>query len=135
MTSPESPESPFCISGPVQKVHHPLGVDFVDYLNRKHTKAMKEPISAAELIPAVVADLAEQVARQPDAPTRILLSEAASRHLAATGEKCFVVIDRASYPDDPKRWIIYLVPCSIAQADAAVRVAMGQSTERRKRSD
>lgn len=75
--------------------------------------------TAAELVPEVIADF-----------TRILLSEAASRHLSATGENCFAVVGKASWPDNPARWVLYLLPCSIAQADSAVRVARGLSTER-----
>jgi hypothetical protein len=66
-------------------------------------------------------------------PIRILLSEAASRHLTETGEKCFAVIGKASHPDNPARWILYLMPCDIPTADAACRVARGISKERRPR--
>jgi len=70
--------------------------------------------------------------------TRILLSEAASRHLDATGERCFIVASRAmrgtEEPQTMGRWALHLVPCSIADANAAVRVATGQSTERKPRT-
>ena len=56
---------------------------------------------------------------------RILLSETASRHLAEHGAACFAVVGRATYPADPKRWIVYLLPCSIEAANAATSVALG----------
>jgi hypothetical protein len=69
---------------------------------------------------------------------RILLSEAASRHLAATGERCFVIASRAmrgaEEPDTMGRWALYLVPCSLADANAAVRVARGISKESKPRN-
>jgi hypothetical protein len=64
-------------------------------------------------------------------PIRILLSKAASDHLTASGESCFAVIGRASYPDDPSRWVLHLQPCDIATADNAVAVAQGRATARR----
>lgn len=67
---------------------------------------------------------------------RILLSEQASRHLDGTGERAFIVVSRAmrgaEEPETRGRWALWLVPCTIAQADAAVRVATGKSSERRK---
>lgn len=70
-------------------------------------------------------------------PIRILLSEAASRHLTATGEHAFIVASRAmrgvEEPDTAGRWALWLVPCSITTADAAVRVARGLTTERKQR--
>ena len=67
--------------------------------------------------------------------TRILLSQAASRHLSATGERAFVVVSRGSYPDSAGRWVMHLLPCDVTAANAAVRVALGQSAERRKRQN
>jgi hypothetical protein len=64
-------------------------------------------------------------------PIRILLGQAASDHLNAAGESCFAVVGRASYPDDPSRWVLHLQPCDIATADAAVAVAQGRATARR----
>ena len=61
---------------------------------------------------------------------RILLGRTASDHLSAVGEQCFVVVGRASYPDDPTRWVIHLVPSTIKDADNAVRVARGLATAR-----
>jgi hypothetical protein len=55
-------------------------------------------------------------------PIRILLSEAASAHLTATGEACFIVIGKASHPDDSSRWVIHLQPCDIGTANDANRI-------------
>lgn len=96
-------------------VHGPTVAPRRDRVSHTHT--------AAELVPAVIADF-----------TRILLSEAASRHLSQNGQSCFAVTAKASWPDDPTRWVLYLVPCSIAQADAAVRVARGLSLERKPKA-
>ncbi len=56
---------------------------------------------------------------------RILLSQAASDHLTATGESAFMVIGRASHPDDPARWVIHLLPVPMATASAACEIALG----------
>ncbi len=56
---------------------------------------------------------------------RILLSQAASEALTATGESAFLVIGKASHPDDPSRWVIHLVPVPMATASAACSVALG----------
>jgi hypothetical protein len=63
-------------------------------------------------------------------PIRILLSKAASDHLTKAGEACFAVVGRQSHPDDPTRWILHVVPCDIATADSAVKVAKGEATAR-----
>jgi hypothetical protein len=56
---------------------------------------------------------------------RILLSEAASRHLLEAGS-FFAVIQRGSYPShDGNRMVIHLLPCDYATAAAAVEVAQG----------
>ena len=71
-------------------------------------------------------------------PVRILLSETASRHLTETGEHAFIVVSRArrgaEEPETAGRWALWLVPCSIAEADSAVRVARGISKERKTRN-
>jgi hypothetical protein len=56
---------------------------------------------------------------------RILLGQRASDHLTATGESAFLVIGKASHPDDPSRWILHLVPVPMATASAACEIAMG----------
>lgn len=73
----------------------------------------------------------------PTAPmtaTRILLSEAASRHLDAIGEDCFVVTSFDRSDERSGRWVLHLIPCTLGQANSAVRVATGQSTERRTKT-
>lgn len=62
----------------------------------------------------------------PGEPVRILLSEAVSRHLTATGESAFVVIGKASLPDNPGRWALHLVPVDLQLACQACEVATGQ---------
>jgi hypothetical protein len=64
-------------------------------------------------------------------PIRILLGPTASAHLTAAGESCFAVVGRASYPNDPSRWVLHLQPCDIATADNAVAVAQGRATARK----
>lgn len=57
---------------------------------------------------------------------RILLSEAASATLTATGESAFLIVGKVSWPDDPSRWVIHLVPVPMATAAAACQVALGE---------
>ena len=56
---------------------------------------------------------------------RILLGQRASDHLSATGEAAFLVIGKASLPDDPSRWVIHLLPVPMATASAACEIALG----------
>lgn len=63
-------------------------------------------------------------------PTRILLSEAASRALSATGESCFTIVTRCSHPENPKRWVIILEPVPLEVMRAAEAVALGKATAR-----
>lgn len=58
-------------------------------------------------------------------PTRILLGEKASAALTAAGDAAFVVIGKASHPDDPTRWVIHLMPLDMKTATAACNVALG----------
>jgi hypothetical protein len=66
-------------------------------------------------------------------PISILLDPEQSEIISDMGESAFIVIGRGSYPHSAGRWQLWIVPCSIAQADAAVRVARGISKERRPR--
>lgn len=59
--------------------------------------------------------------------TRILLSEAASRHLEAVGSDCFMIVSKAKTPDVIGRWVIHLVPCSMKTARNAEAVLMGRA--------
>jgi hypothetical protein len=73
----------------------------------------------------------------PEGQVRILLSEAASKHLTETGEHAFVAASRvmrgAEEPETAGRWALYLIPCDIPDADAAIRVARGLSKESKPR--
>jgi hypothetical protein len=97
--SPKSPKSPNWISGPVRE-----------------KESSKSSIS-----------LDTGLAGPPPNPghLRLLLSQAASDYLSATGESAFMVIGKASHPDDPSRWILHLVPVPMATAAAACNVALG----------
>ena len=66
----------------------------------------------------------------PPPTTRILLSEGASRHLDAAGHQAFAVIARDMSDDRTGRWVLHLIPCSLAQAQAACDVATGKSKAR-----
>lgn len=66
-------------------------------------------------------------------PTRILLSEAASKHLLKAGE-CFMIAGKSSHPEQPGRIVLHLVPIDKPLADAACLVAMGQARATRPRS-
>lgn len=60
-------------------------------------------------------------------PIRLLLGERASAHLAASGGDAFLVIGRASYPDDPSRWILHLAPCPMDRGRPHMEQAEGLS--------
>ena len=61
---------------------------------------------------------------------RILLSEAASRHLDASGEKAFAIVHRVMRSEEPEtagRWAIYLAPVAWPTATAATAVLCGKA--------
>ena len=62
---------------------------------------------------------------------RIALSERASRALSETGQECFAIIGRGSYPTDPARMVIYCQPVPLEVAIAACDVLTGKATARR----
>ena len=66
---------------------------------------------------------------------RIILDHQTSKALTATGEAAFMVIGRASHPDDPSRWVLHLVPVPMATAAAACNVALGTHRAVRTKSD
>lgn len=68
-------------------------------------------------------------------PIRLLLDQTASDYLSATGESAFVVIGKASLPDDPTRWVIHLLPVQMATATAACNVALGTHRAVKIKSD
>ena len=57
--------------------------------------------------------------------TRIMLSEAASRHLSDTGAECFVIVSKARHPEQPGRWVIHLAPCPLKVVQQAEGVLLG----------
>lgn len=61
---------------------------------------------------------------------RIALGLTASAALAASGESVFALVSRQSWPADPKRWAVYLLPVPLVTARAAESVAMGKATAR-----
>lgn len=68
-------------------------------------------------------------------PQRILLGPSASQALTDAGPSVFLVIGRASWPEDPSRWVLHLVPVdSIKTANDAVSVARGEATVRRPKA-
>lgn len=62
---------------------------------------------------------------------RILLSKKASDYLDSLENPCFAVVSFDRSDDRSGRWVIHLTPCTHEQANSAVRVATGQSKERR----
>jgi hypothetical protein len=64
---------------------------------------------------------------------RILLSEAASKALTESGEECFAIVAKQSWPADPKRWAIYLLPVSLRVANDATAVLLGKARAVRTR--
>jgi hypothetical protein len=69
---------------------------------------------------------------EPQAGTvRLLLSAPASQALADAGESCFVIVSRATWPEDPKRFVIILAPCPLDIARQAEGVLLGTHTGRR----
>jgi len=97
--SPVSPESPEWISGP-----------------GREKESSKSSIS-----------LDTGLAGPPPNPgqVRLLLGQAASDYLTATGESAFLIVGKASHPDDPSRWVIHLVPVDMQLACQACEVASG----------
>jgi len=102
---------------------------------------MSEPINAADLVPLVLQDFVEKLTppAPPPAPPHpraipIRLDPEQSEILTDAGGDAFLVIDKETYPGDPKRWVIHLVPCSINAGNAAIRVARGISAERKTRT-
>lgn len=67
------------------------------------------------------------------APIRILLGEKASAALTAAGADAFVVVGRASHPDDPTRWAIHLLLVPMNLACDAIAVATGEAKATRQR--
>jgi hypothetical protein len=56
---------------------------------------------------------------------RLLLSESASRYLSESGEQCFQILAKGSWPACPGRWVILIAPVPMAVAVAASNVILG----------
>ncbi|MCX6875392.1 MAG: hypothetical protein NTW21_16530 [Verrucomicrobia bacterium] len=56
---------------------------------------------------------------------RVLLSVGVSQVLEQSGEQCFTIIGKASYPATPGRWAIFLAPVPLKTAAAAAGVILG----------
>jgi len=67
----------------------------------------------------------------PPGTVRILLSQAASDALAATGERAFAIAFRGSYPDSAGRWVVIASPIAWQVACDAADVLLGRATARR----
>lgn len=63
-------------------------------------------------------------------PTRILLSERASKALLEIGE-CFVVAGKSSHPDRG-RIALHFIPCSLETANKAAKIALGETQPKTK---
>ncbi len=61
--------------------------------------------------------------------TRILLSEAASQALDATGDRHFAIVGKERVSGYPGRWVIYLRPANDERAKAALEVMRGQDNQ------
>jgi hypothetical protein len=58
-------------------------------------------------------------------PIRILLSAAASTHLEASGETCFMIVSKDMSDEHSGRYVIHLAPCSLISARLAEGVVLG----------
>jgi len=58
---------------------------------------------------------------------KLVLGPVESAVLKATGERCFVLVGRETYPGDPSRMAIMLLPVPLETAQAAESVALGKA--------
>jgi len=58
---------------------------------------------------------------------KIPLGPVESAILRATGERCFVIVGRETYPGDPSRMAIYCLPVTLEVARDAESVALGKA--------
>ena len=56
---------------------------------------------------------------------RILLDQTTSDQLTEAGGDAFLVVGRQSYPQDPSRWVLHLLPLPMKTACEASEVALG----------
>ena len=89
-------------------------------------------LQKSDLPRAETAETAKTPASVPG-HVRLMLGQRASEALTATGEAAFVVIGKASLPDDPTRWVIHLLPLTMKTACDAIAVATGEARATRSR--
>ena len=58
---------------------------------------------------------------------RLLLSVGASQTLERSGQDCFQIVSKCSYPATPGRWAVWLKPCPLTTAQAACDVLTGKA--------
>lgn len=91
------------------------------------SQCQKSLDSDSDTPPAAVASEA------PEGVVRILLSKLASDALTAAGADCFAVVSRATWPDDPNRWVIHIAPVAWESAIGACKVLLGTHCAAKKR--
>lgn len=79
---------------------------------------------------AQLAELPADPLSQPGT-IRLLLSAGASKALTDSGESCFQIVSRASFPACPDRWVILLQPVPFRIAQDACDVILRKATVRR----
>ena len=87
-----------------QKSHNPIGCE-TDTDRESETSE-----SVSKLVPGLI---------------RLVLGRSASEALTAAGERAFAIVGRASYPEDPSRWVIHLAPVDFPAAQDACEVLLG----------
>lgn len=112
-STPETPETPEMISGNPGKADSGNSGNSLEYRSPE--------------LPSNPDPLATPGVR------RILLSERASEALTESGEECFAIVARQSWPHDPKRWAIYLLPVALRVANDATAVLLGKARAVRSR--
>ena len=58
-------------------------------------------------------------------PQRIVLPKEVSKQLP--NAEALVVVGKASHPDDPNRYVLHVVPCTVENANKAARIALGDA--------
>lgn len=96
----------------------------------------QKPVSelAAEAMQDFQQRLAAELPHDPlESPgvVRVLLSPGVSRILQESGEDCFMIACKCSYPSIPDRWAILLKPVPKKLADEACGVLLGTHTAKK----
>ena len=108
--SPESPESPKYIIGP-----------------DREKESRKSSISLDTGLTGPPQKLDPSPGEQRSPIVRILLSESASRHLDASGERAFTIIAKDMSDGTAGRWVIHLAPIDWRTAQDASAVLLGKA--------